>query len=126
MAYVLKDGKTYTDRYGQVHTSLYAIISDVIYVNKDNKVNVILKIFVSQEAKNNGSEPLIHGQKVCENWTTAAEEPVAVNDFDDFFGITVLNQLNKNVIKQSYIYWAQETRYGIVSDINPSDWESDE
>jgi hypothetical protein len=122
MAIILKENKTYIDKYGNEHANAYGVIDYVICDKKYNKHHIILKIFKDIDSRNSNLTPLDTIKYCCNN----------KEDFDTFFNCNVLSN-NTNQYAKSYEYLLQlkqvhdEMFEEVVNDtLIYEDWESDE
>lgn len=91
MALVLKTGKTYTTKYGEARTEIYAVI-DRTWQNKTNEVAYYeLDIYANQTARQNQDIPL-------ETYRYEVSNDKFIGKFDS----NGLNPLDKNPYKNAY------------------------
>ncbi|HAX75709.1 MAG TPA: hypothetical protein DCY88_07720 [Cyanobacteria bacterium UBA11372] len=116
MAFVLKPGKTYTDRYGHSGASFYAVISRITDVNK-NRLEALftVDIYLSKETAKTPSLYPIENRL----YTLKGE------DFEKWYSRPLAQNQGLDPYKQLYLY--------LESVVDPEtkkfaweDWQSDE
>jgi len=125
MAIVLKAGKTYTDPYGHTGSDFYGVVDMSSEMCKRScRGNFALQIF-RQSTSIDASESPVFTKKY----------PILTAKYDEYFGITKLNEVDINLYKQFYSYLMSEVRHPSTFDENGdevlgeliwTDWESDE
>ena len=105
MGYILKEDKIYTDKYGVIHTDVYAAIDDVINCKRKKEANVILKIYANKQAATYKKEALSMENAIISNHIETIDDvETEVKDYDTYMTHEVI-AANGSEFTKAYAYW---------------------
>ncbi len=119
MALTLKTGKTYKDPYNGDSSTCYANIKQVNGNANRKDQHVVLEIYSSEEARENGARPI-----------DSKPHTAGGDDWETYFSVDAINPLNKNQYDRAYSY-IMSLEENIGTEEEPElvkiyrDWESD-
>ena len=89
--------RRYVDEYGATHTAAYIMVEHIDLIPNE-VVNIRIKVFHNADARSKSDVSLQKTALLTHSYS------VTGTDFNTFFADTVLDDEDKNIVKQSYAY----------------------